>query len=161
MGYAKCIAHFLFLKRLDKTCGLNRGDPHNGIAPGTSFEDLSNDWVCPGYHSFSCEVGHSRAHPGICHVDLSLLPWGCPPIEVRLRFSPDITWRVKESVWHPSQTLQNLPDGGCILTVNVSNPIEMKPWIRGWGPECEVLAPEGLRKEIAEEARRMAEVYRG
>lgn len=23
------------------------GDPENGIAPGTKFEDLPEDWVCP------------------------------------------------------------------------------------------------------------------
>jgi len=23
------------------------GDPDNGIAPGTKFEDLPEDWVCP------------------------------------------------------------------------------------------------------------------
>jgi rubredoxin len=23
------------------------GDPENGIAPGTSFEDLPDDWSCP------------------------------------------------------------------------------------------------------------------
>ncbi len=23
------------------------GDPDNGIAPGTAFEDLPDDWVCP------------------------------------------------------------------------------------------------------------------
>jgi hydroxylamine reductase len=23
------------------------GDPDNGIEPGTSFEDLPDDWVCP------------------------------------------------------------------------------------------------------------------
>lgn len=23
------------------------GDPDNGIAPGTSFEDIPDDWVCP------------------------------------------------------------------------------------------------------------------
>jgi rubredoxin len=23
------------------------GDPENGIAPGTLFEDLPEDWVCP------------------------------------------------------------------------------------------------------------------
>jgi rubredoxin len=25
----------------------NEGDPENGIVPGTSFEDLPGDWVCP------------------------------------------------------------------------------------------------------------------
>ena len=24
-----------------------KGDPDNGIAPGTAFEDLTADWVCP------------------------------------------------------------------------------------------------------------------
>jgi rubredoxin len=23
------------------------GDPDNGIAPGTSFDDVPDDWVCP------------------------------------------------------------------------------------------------------------------
>jgi rubredoxin len=23
------------------------GDPEGGIAPGTAFEDIPNDWVCP------------------------------------------------------------------------------------------------------------------
>ena len=24
-----------------------QGDPENGIAPGTAFEDLPEDWLCP------------------------------------------------------------------------------------------------------------------
>ena len=28
------------------------GDPDSGIAPGTSFEELPDDWVCP-----ECGVG--------------------------------------------------------------------------------------------------------
>lgn len=35
------------------------GDPDNGIAPGTAFEDLPDDWVCPvcgvGKEEFSVE----------------------------------------------------------------------------------------------------------
>ncbi len=23
------------------------GDPDNGVEPGTAFEDISDDWVCP------------------------------------------------------------------------------------------------------------------
>jgi len=34
-----------------KICGYvyepEKGDPDGGIAPGTSFQDLPNDWVCP------------------------------------------------------------------------------------------------------------------
>ena len=28
------------------------GDPENGVKPGTAFEDLPDDWVCP-----MCGVG--------------------------------------------------------------------------------------------------------
>ena len=31
------------------------GDPDNGIAPGTAFEDLPSDWVCP-----LCAVGKHK-----------------------------------------------------------------------------------------------------
>ena len=31
------------------------GDPDNGIAPGTSFEDLPESWVCP-----ECGVGKDQ-----------------------------------------------------------------------------------------------------
>jgi rubredoxin len=31
------------------------GDPGNGIAPGTSFDDLPEDWVCP-----ECGVGKEQ-----------------------------------------------------------------------------------------------------
>lgn len=34
------------------------GDPDSGIAPGTSFEDISEDWVCP-----ECGVGKDDFSP--------------------------------------------------------------------------------------------------
>ena len=85
---------------------------------------------------------------------------GGEEIEVRLRFSPAVTYRVKESEWHLSQEIEGLADGGCVLSVRVSHTVEMLPWIRGWGADCEVLEPEELREWIAEEVGRMAEIYR-
>ena len=35
-----------------------KGDPDNGIAPGTAFEDLPEDWVCP-----VCGVGKDDFQP--------------------------------------------------------------------------------------------------
>ena len=36
-----------------------KGDPENGIDPGTAFEDIPEDWVCPvcgvGKDSFSAK----------------------------------------------------------------------------------------------------------
>ncbi len=34
------------------------GDPDNGIEPGTAFEDLPEDWVCP-----VCGVGKEEFEP--------------------------------------------------------------------------------------------------
>ena len=34
------------------------GDPDNGIAPGTAFEDLPDDWTCP-----TCGVGKDQFAP--------------------------------------------------------------------------------------------------
>ncbi len=82
-------------------------------------------------------------------------------IEVVLQFSPAVASRVKESVWHPSQEIDDLGDGGCLFTVRVSEPKEMMPWIRSWGAEVEVLGPPLVRKAIADEAAKMAATYAG
>lgn len=80
-------------------------------------------------------------------------------IEVVLRFAPGVVRRLKESVWHYSQRLEDRPDGSCLFTVSVGSTVEMKPWIRQWGAAVEVLAPAELRTEIRDEVRAMAAVY--
>lgn len=80
-------------------------------------------------------------------------------IEVCLRFHPTVVRRLKESVWHFSQRLEDLPDGSCLFTVRVGSTLEMKPWIRQWGSAVEVIAPAELRAELIEEVRAMARMY--
>jgi predicted DNA-binding transcriptional regulator YafY len=79
--------------------------------------------------------------------------------EIRLRFSPAVARRVKESVWHRSQTVIDNPDGGCDLTLRVSGTREIRSWILSWGADVEVLAPAALRDEIADHARRITTMY--
>lgn len=85
--------------------------------------------------------------------------YGDETTEVVLRFSPRVARRVKESIWHESQQLEDCDDGGCLMRVQVAHTLEMQPWIRGWGADCEVLAPPELRRAVAEEMRRAAEIY--
>ncbi len=87
--------------------------------------------------------------------------WGSgEQFEVRLQFPPGrVTQRVKDSEWHITQRIEDLPGGGCVLTVRVGATLEMKPWIRQWGCDCTVLSPPELRQEIAEEMKRAAELY--
>jgi len=79
--------------------------------------------------------------------------------EVSLRFAPEVNAQVRERQWHPSQTLEAAPDGGCVLRVQVAEPLEMKPWIRSWGAQVEVLAPGWLRAEVAAEMRQAMALY--
>lgn len=79
--------------------------------------------------------------------------------EVTLHFAASATRRLQETVWHPSQELALLPDGGCELRLTIAHPEEMVYWIRGWGPQVEVVAPRWLREQMAEEARLLRVVY--
>ena len=45
------------------------GDPDAGIAPGTPFEDLPGDWVCP-----QCGVGKEEFSPEY-PFEFSFLQW--------------------------------------------------------------------------------------
>jgi predicted DNA-binding transcriptional regulator YafY len=80
-------------------------------------------------------------------------------IEVTLRFAPSVVRRVKESTWHPSQRLEDLPDGSCLFTVQVGSTMEFKPWVRQWGSAVTVISPIGFRDEIVGEVREMARAY--
>ena len=82
------------------------------------------------------------------------------PELVRLRFAPGrATRRLKESIWHPLEKVADTEDGGCTWEAPIAEWREMLPWIRGWGADVEVLEPEGLRKALERETRRLAEVY--
>lgn len=87
--------------------------------------------------------------------------YGDEVVRVVLRFHPDVARRVQETTWHPSQQLA--PDkrqpGYLLLTVEVADTTDLKPWIRTWGANCEVLEPATLRDEMMGEARRLAHLY--
>jgi len=74
-----------------------------------------------------------------------------PLQEVRLRFSPMAARYVRERVWHPTQRLDDQPDGGVVLTLRVNHLVEVKRWAQWWGADCEVQRPKELREEIAGE----------
>lgn len=89
---------------------------------------------------------------GIWHAD------GRPEL-VRLRFSARVTSRVRETIWHPSQTILDLADGGCEWAAHIAEWREMEPWVRGWGAEVEVMEPNELRASVAKSMRAAAQLY--
>lgn len=48
---------------------------------------------------------------------------------------------------------------GLIWRAEVAEPQEMVPWIRGWGADVEVLAPERVRESLMSETARLADLY--
>jgi proteasome accessory factor B len=72
-----------------------------------------------------------------------------PTARVRLRFDRSIAHRVREAVWHRSQELTELADGGVELAVTVAGTVEIRPWILSWGEGVEVLEPPELREAVA------------
>ncbi|HLF73396.1 MAG TPA: WYL domain-containing protein, partial [Anaerolineales bacterium] len=82
------------------------------------------------------------------------------PVTVKLRFSPTVRKRVKESIWHPLEKVEDTEDGGCIWSVDIAEWREMLPWVRGWGANVEVLEPKELRNALTREVQELAELYR-
>jgi predicted DNA-binding transcriptional regulator YafY len=88
--------------------------------------------------------------------------YGDETVQVVLRFHPDVARRVQETYWHPSQqpvTPDPEKTGYVRLQFEVADTTDLKPWIRTWGANCEVLHPDTLRDEMVGEARRFAELY--
>ncbi len=81
------------------------------------------------------------------------------PVDVVLRFSSRVSRRVKETVWHSSQIINDQPDGSVLASYKITEPEEMLPWIRGWGSDVEVVKPENLRLTLIEEVKKMKKIY--
>jgi predicted DNA-binding transcriptional regulator YafY len=79
---------------------------------------------------------------------------------VRLQFSPPAARYICERQWHISQTLDELPDGQVILTLQLASFVELERWILTWGEHVEVLEPASLRTRVARTSRMIAAKYR-
>lgn len=82
------------------------------------------------------------------------------PTDVVIRFVPAVAKRAAETQWHPSQELEQQPDGSLIWRGRVAGLREIRIWILGWGADAEVLEPVGLRESVADELSRAAAAYR-
>jgi predicted DNA-binding transcriptional regulator YafY len=63
------------------------------------------------------------------------------PQLVRIRFSPKQAPYIAEREWHHSQKIENLPDGGIILSLRVASLWEVRHWLYGWADDAQILEP--------------------
>jgi predicted DNA-binding transcriptional regulator YafY len=78
---------------------------------------------------------------------------------VVLRFTPEARQWVDESPWPAHAKRTDLPNGGVEVRLDVAGEVEMRPWVMRWGANVEVIAPESLRKHIAESHTAAAALY--
>ena len=72
-----------------------------------------------------------------------------PATPVALRFQASVAPYVRARVWHQSQELRELPDGGVALTLHVCDDWALRSWILSWGPFVHVEHPASLASDIA------------
>jgi proteasome accessory factor B len=138
------------------SCYLLAWDPKRGAVRSYKLERISTVRVLE--ERFDPPLGFS--------VDRHLAhAWGIwtseQPVDVVLRFAASAARRVRETVWHPSQRLEELAGGEVRLRLLVAEPAEIRHWILGWGRACVVESPASLREELAAETAAMAQRYAG
>ena len=80
-------------------------------------------------------------------------------VAVRIRFAAPVARYVSEAQWHESQKLTRQRDGSLIAEFQLDGYEEIKRWILSFGRFAQVLEPEALRNELAEELQQMNALY--
>ncbi|PUZ22038.1 Predicted DNA-binding transcriptional regulator YafY, contains an HTH and WYL domains [Chitinophaga costaii] len=85
---------------------------------------------------------------------------GGDPEEVRLSFTPQQGKYIKSQPIHPSQEIVKDTEESCEVKLQlVVNP-ELRMLLLSYGANLKVLAPQSLVKDLADEAKRMAALYK-
>lgn len=79
----------------------------------------------------------------------------------RLRFTPNIATYIRERLWHPTQKLRNMKNGGVELTFTCAASPDLTGWVAGWREDVVVVEPAELRKELRDVGRWMSKTYGG
>lgn len=82
-----------------------------------------------------------------------------PATRVRILFDKRWAAYVEERSWHESQQFTKQPGGRVELVLEAGGTAELRTWILSFGSGAEVLEPETLREEVANEHRDAAERY--
>ncbi len=78
----------------------------------------------------------------------------------RLRFSPERSRWVASERWHPRQKGHLEADGAFLLELPYADDRELVMDILKYGPDCEVLGPDALRRRVCEQVAATQALYR-
>ena len=80
-------------------------------------------------------------------------------VTIKLRFAAKVARAVISTRGQQFLTMETLPDGSLVCTVQLSRRHELNWWILSYGSSAEVLSPQEMRSEFAQMTREMAECY--
>lgn len=83
-----------------------------------------------------------------------------PAAPVEIEFDARVAPYVRARVWHATQQLQEQPDGGVTLCMDVCHDWALRSWILSWGPFGRVRSPISLAKEIESDLQSAERNYR-
>ena len=84
---------------------------------------------------------------------------GGKPVPVTIWFDALTAPYIRERRWHPTQEIQENPDGSLILHLIVGGLHELKRWILGYGKGAVVKEPPELVEMVRQEIEGMSEQY--
>ena len=82
------------------------------------------------------------------------------PVTVKIRFCAKQAPYIRERKWCRNQQIEDREDGCIILTLSTSGWYDVKKWILSFGADAELLEPADKRKEVMQEIRHAASLYR-
>lgn len=71
-----------------------------------------------------------------------------PQMEVRLRFHGEAAQLARETVWHPTQEVEEEAGGSVLLRMTTRGKNELARWLAGFGGSVEVLDPPELKEAV-------------
>lgn len=80
---------------------------------------------------------------------------------IRVCFAPHLAPYIRERVWHETQELVELDNGGVEVSFTTNQLDAVRFWVQSWGPGGVVLEPEELRETIMEDLKAGLEAYSG
>lgn len=86
---------------------------------------------------------------------------GCELYGVTIRISPTWARYIGEKIWHESQRIQKLIDGGIEISFKVAGLDEIRQWVLSLGPEAVVVEPADLKVLVWKNLKETLEQYSG
>jgi hypothetical protein len=83
------------------------------------------------------------------------------PDHVCLRVAPSVASKFRTTLYHESQSVKELVDGGAEVRFDVTGTREMIPWLLSWGETVKVIEPEWLQSSMIEGLKDALALYQG